>query len=216
MTALVRYQAAVLIRAHRWVGPVLLYAVLLAFIGDRQPLADGLDWSAAALLPAAAWLTRSLLTAQPDAARACAAVAGGPHRAHLATLITSLGAGAVLALAGAGYQLARCELPASLVRAAAVTAAGLATALTCLLVGSAVGTLCNPPLVRHPAVALLSTIGLVVLALVTDVSPASAALRGSGGLPAAPAWVTGLPLLVAVVLTAVSWLVSTILAARRG
>jgi len=86
----------------------------------------------------------------------------------------------------------------------------------CLLVGSAVGAFCNPPVIRHPAVALLGTIGAVIFALVADVSPANAALRGSGGLRHAPAWLTGLPLLVAVGLAIVAWLVSTLLAARRG
>jgi hypothetical protein len=216
VTALIRYQAAVLLRAHRWVGPVLAYATLLAFVGDRQPLSDGLDWSAAALVPAAAWLTRNMLTAQPAPARACVAVAGGPHRAHLAALLTSLAAGAVLALAGTGYEVVRCALPTTPARLAAALAGGLATTLICLLVGSAVGTLCNPPLVRHPAVALLATIGLIVLALAADVSPANAALRGHGGLPASPGWVTGLPLLLAALLAALSWLASTLLAARRG
>jgi hypothetical protein len=44
------------------VGPLLLYATLLAFVGDSQPLRDGLGWSAAMLVPAVAWLTRSALT----------------------------------------------------------------------------------------------------------------------------------------------------------
>jgi hypothetical protein len=97
-----------------------------------------------------------------------------------------------------------------------VLVGGLATAAVCLLVGSAVGTLCNPPLGRHPAVALLATIGTAVIALVADVSPADAALRGSGGIPAGAAWLAGLPLLVALGLAGASWRLSTLLAARRG
>lgn len=83
MIPLLRYQAALLVRSHRWVPPVLLYAVLVAIGGGGggQPLSDGLDWSAAILVPAAAWLTRSMLTAEPAAARACVAAASGPRRA---------------------------------------------------------------------------------------------------------------------------------------
>jgi len=216
MTALIRYQAALMIRAHRWVGPLLLYATLLTFMGDSQPLKFGLGWSAAMLVPSAAWLTRSALTVEPAAARACAAVAGGPHRVHLAALTTAFAGGVILALAGAGYELARCPQPGGLGTHVSVLAGGLATAAVCLLVGSAVGTLCNPPLVRHPAVALLATIGTAVFALVADVSPANAALRGTGGLPSGPAWLAGLPLLVALALAGGSWLVSTVLAGRRG
>jgi hypothetical protein len=77
--ALVRYQAALLLRSQRWVAPLLGYAALVAVstsIGG-QSLADGLDWSAAMLVPGVAWLTRSVLTAEPAAARACVAAAGG-------------------------------------------------------------------------------------------------------------------------------------------
>lgn len=215
MIALIRYQAAVLVRAHRWVGPLLLYAVLITFFADNQPLSQGLGWSAAMLVPAVAWLTRSALTAEPAAARACAAVAGGPYRVHLAALVTALAGGIILAIAGAGYEVVRCQRPAGSDLAATI-AVGVGAAVVCLLVGSAVGAFCNPPVIRHPAVAMLGTIGAVIFALVADVSPANAALRGSGGLRHAPAWLTGLPLLVAVGLAVVAWLVSTLLAARRG
>ena len=94
-------------------------------------------------------------------------------------------------------------------------AAGLVGAVICLLVGSAVGALCNPPLVRHAGIGLLGTIGAVIAALVVTVSPANAALRGSG-VAQAPGWLTGLPLLVALALVAATWLTSTLLAARRG
>jgi hypothetical protein len=43
-----------------------------------------------------------------------------------------------------------------------------------------------------------------------------AALRGPGSTPVASDWLTGLPLLVALALVAVSWLAATLLAARRG
>jgi hypothetical protein len=59
-------------------------------------------------------------------------------------------------------------------------------------------------------------LGRVIAALVVTVSPANAALRGSGGVAQARGWLTGLPLLVALALVAAAWLTSTRLAARRG
>jgi hypothetical protein len=167
------------------------------------------------LVPVVAWLTRSALIAEPAAARECVAVAAGPHRAHLAALATAPGGGVILALAGTGYELARCPAPPASALAGVLAAGALTTGI-CLLVGSAVGTLCNPPLVRHRAAAFLGTTGAVVVALVAGVSPANAALRGADAAPHAPGWLSGLPILVALALAAGSWLVSTLLAARRG
>lgn len=219
MTALVRYQAALLLRAHRWVGPLIVYAALITFVADggTQPLGQGLAWSAGMLVPAVAWLTRSAVTLEPPAARACLAVTGGPHRAHLAALLAALGCGIVLALGGAAYEIAVSAWPARPGAVAIAVGGGLVSALVCLLVGSAAGAACNPPLVRHPAVGLLATIATVIAALVAGVSPASAALRGGpGGIRQAPHWLAGLPLLVALALCAAAWLASVLLAARRG
>jgi hypothetical protein len=223
VTALLRYQAGILLRSHRWVFPLITYGVLISVggIGQAQTLGDGLDWSAAMLVPVVALLTRSMLTAEPGAARACVAAAVGPRRAQLAVLLTALAGGLVLALAGAGYELLTSATWVSrtfrsdsglVVRD---LGDGLVTALVCVCVGSAIGTLCNAPVIRHQTVALLSTIAAVVLGLVSSISPASAALRGSGATVQAANWPTGVPLLAAVILLAVSWLVSALLAARR-
>ena len=217
MIALLRYHAAVLVRSHRWVFPVVIYAFLLLSVGasSAEPLRDGLDWSAAMLVPVVALLTRSMLTAEPGAARACVAAAAGPGRAQLATLLTALGGGVVLALAGAGYEVLS-DKSVPLGAMPATLGAGLGTAVVCLLVGSGVGALCNPPLVRHPAVALVGTMAAVVFALVADVSPASAALRGNGAAQVSAAWPSGVPLLAAAGLVAFSWTASALAAARRG
>jgi hypothetical protein len=221
--ALLRYQAAILFRSHRWVFPLISYVLLIsvAGVGQKQPLSDGLDWSAAMLLPVVALLTRSMLTAEPGAARACVAAAAGPSQAQLAVLTAALGGGALLALAGAGYEMVTTGDVAGLAAhhpglLASMLGAGLGKAVICAFVGSAVGTLCNPPVIRHQAVALLATIAAVVLALVSSVSPASAALRGSGAAIQSASWPAGVPLLAAAALLAVSWLVSSQLAARRG
>ena len=223
MIALQRYQTAILFRSQRWVFPLISYVLLIsvAGIGGKGAIGDGLDWSAAMLLPVVALLTRSMLTAEPAEARAVVAAATGPGRAQLAVLLTALAGGAVLALAGAGYELATTgdvsvllhDHPGAL---ASTLAAGLGKALICAFVGSAVGTFFNPPVIRHQVVAVLSTISAVVLGLVLSVSPASAALRGSGAAVQAASWPAGMPFLVAALLLVTSWLLSAALAARRG
>ena len=214
MIALLRYQFGVLLRSHRWILPLVGYALLLAVGGaGSQSVANGLDWSAALLVPAVAVLTRSLLTAEPGAARAIVAAASGAAKAQLATLITAFAVGAVLGLVAAGYEVLTSGHQAGLLTP---LVAGLATALICALVGSAVGTLFNPPLIRHPAVALLCTIAALVLAWVARISPANAALRGNGAPQHSAAWPAGLPLGAALVLVAASWAASCWLAGRRG
>ncbi|MEU3908017.1 hypothetical protein AB0F20_30105 [Streptomyces goshikiensis] len=91
MTALLRYQGALLLRSQRWLAPVLLYAAFLA-VGFRpgDPVPDSLGYSAAALVPVTAWLVRTCLSVEPDAARDCAAAAAGPVRVHAAALLTGL------------------------------------------------------------------------------------------------------------------------------
>ena len=191
MIALVRYQTANLFRSHRWILPLIVYALLISVGGagpGGQPISSGLDWSAAVLVPVMALLTRSMLTAEPPAARACVSAATSPIRAQLATLLTAFAAGAGLGLAGAVYELITCGHKGPLL---VPFLAGLGTTLVCGLVGSAVGTLFNPPLVRHAGAALLSTAGAVVVALVSSVSPANAAMHGSGASIQSAAWPAG-------------------------
>jgi len=240
MTALLRYQAAILARSHRWILPLIVYGLLVAVGGEGStPLAEGLDWSAAMLVPVTALLTRSVLTAEPDAARAVVAAAAGPGRAQLAALAAALCGGAVLGLAGAAFEVVASKSVATgaaagggelgggelgkLTAAAAhpgVLAAGLAIAVVCVLVGSAAGALCNPPLLRHPGVSLLSTLAVVVLALVSGVSPAAAALKDTGpeanqAALSLPHWPGVVPFVTAAALLAVTWTASMLVAARR-
>jgi hypothetical protein len=184
VTALLRYQTAILLRSHRWIFPLIAYGLLIAVgAAGSTSLAETLDWTGAMLVPVVAFLTRGMLTAEPDAARACVCAAAGPVRAQLATLIVPLGAGAVLGLAATVFDVLTAEaaakapvsgLPGKVTAAAdhpGIVLAGLLIALVCLLVGSAVGALCNPPLLRHPAAAMLSTLAAIILALASGVSP---------------------------------------------
>jgi ABC-type Mn2+/Zn2+ transport system ATPase subunit len=230
LRALLRYQSAILLRSYRWIFPLMAYAVLVA-AGNAgagtDPLSGGLGWSAAMLVPVVAFLTRSMLTAEPDAARACAAAAAGPVKAQVAALLTAVGGGVALAIAGAVLEVITSESvlesPASPTAWDKVTAtashpkvllAGLATALVCLLVASAAGALLNPPLVRHPGLAILSTLTAVIVALASDVSPAGAALRNSGA-PSGPHWPGTGNFIAALCLAAVTWTASSFAAARR-
>jgi hypothetical protein len=225
MIALLRYQTANLFRSHRWILPLILYVLLISVGGvgsgteavsarlRAENLADSLDWSAAILVPIVALLTRSMLTAEPAAARACVSAATGPARAQLATLLTALAGGAVLGVAGACYELVTSGHHTALL---VPFFAGLGKALTCALVGSAVGALFNPPVVRHQAAALLSTIAAVVVAWVSSISPANAALHGSGAAIQSGPWPAGVPVLAAFALVTVSWAVSCWLAGSRG
>jgi len=229
MGALLRYQTAILLRSHRWILPLLAYTVLtVAGAASVTPLREGLGWSAAMLVPAVALLTRSMLTAEPDPMRACAAAASGPARAQIATLLTALAGGAVLALGGAAFEVLSDEsvaghpLPTVGNRIAGtfahpgVLAAGLGAALICLFVGAAAGTLCNPPLLRHPASALLATAAAVVVALAAGISPANAALRGEAAGPPASAWPAPASFIAAAALLTATWTASVIAATRRA
>jgi hypothetical protein len=218
MTAMLRYQVALLGRSHRWLPPVLLYAaVVVAGSFGGMPLADGLGWSSAALVPAVGWLTRSALTAEPAAARACVATAGGPRRAQLATLTAALAGGVLLGVLGAGYELAITKWPAGGPSAPApggLALAGVAAGVTCLLIGSAIGALCNPPLIRHRGYAVMSTAAVAIAAIAASGSPANAAVRATSATAGQhPSLV---PVLVAVVLAALAWAASVLVAARRA
>jgi hypothetical protein len=229
--ALLRYQSAILLRSHRWIFPLIGYGLLIAVgAAGSTSLAETLDWSGAMLVPFVAFLTRGMLTAEPDAARACVAAAAGPVRAQLAILIVPLGGGAVLAVAAIVFDVLTAEAAARApgsglagkVTAAAghpgIVAGGLLIALVCVLVGSAVGALCNPPLLRHPAAAMLSTLAAIILALAAGVSPASAAVSHTTAQAASPLaanWPGTGSLIGAACLLALTWAVSVIAATRR-
>jgi hypothetical protein len=231
VTALLRYQSAILLRSHRWIFPLIAYGLLMAVgAAGSTSLAETLDWSGAMLVPVVAFLTRGMLTAEPDAARACVCAAASPVRAQLATLIVPLGAGALLCVAATVFDVLTAEaatkvpgagLPGKVTAAAGhpgIVLAGLLIALVCLLVGSAVGALCNPPLLRHPAAAMLSTLAAIIFALAAGVSPANAAIAHTTAQAASPLaanWPGTASLLGAACLAAVAWGVSVAAATRR-
>ncbi|MEU8699904.1 ABC transporter [Streptomyces sp. NPDC048680] len=184
MTALVRYQAALLLRSQRWLAPVLLYLAFLG-IGVRpgQPVLDSLGYTAAGLLPVTAWLVRICAGQEPPAARTVvAAAAGGQPRAHLAALLAALGCAGLLGTAATAFVLlisepsytrhtVRVPLPAA-------GLAGLLAAACCVLLGAAVGALCTRPVLHRRGWSVVATVLAALLALVTGGSPAKYAVTG--------------------------------------
>ncbi|RKN38386.1 ABC transporter [Streptomyces hoynatensis] len=181
MAVLVRYDAALLLRSHRALAPLVLYAALLGIgVQSGQPVLDSLGFAAAALLPVAAWLTRTCLTVEPPAARDCVVAAAGPARTHLASLVTALlaslapGTVAVCLVAlisdphGADH---RTEVPRG-----PAAAAGLLAMVACALLGLVIGALAGRPLLRGRAASLAATVAGAVLFLVAGASPANAAV----------------------------------------
>src|SRR6185312_1310649 len=52
MTALLRYQTSIMLRSHRWIFPLIGYALLIAVgAAGSTSLAETLDWSGAMLVP---------------------------------------------------------------------------------------------------------------------------------------------------------------------
>ncbi|MGW8377164.1 ABC transporter [Streptomyces sp. ODS28] len=183
LAALVGYHFALLLRSQRWLPPLLLYAALLVVaVQWGQPVLDSLGYAAAVLLPVTAWLVRICVTAEPEAARHVLAAAAGPRRVHLSSVLTAAAAASVCALAGTAGVLAVCDphtndhrTPVSLPGAAC---AGLVAALTCVLLGAAVGALCSRPLLRSTGRAVPAMLLAVLLVLVSGASPANAAVSG--------------------------------------
>ncbi|MEU2674920.1 ABC transporter [Streptomyces sp. NPDC007164] len=183
MTALLRYQTALLVRSQRWLAPVLLYA---AFIGigvqGGQPVLDSLGYTAAGLLPVTAWLVQLCADQEPPAARTVTAAAAGPARAHLAALLAGLGCAGLLGAAatlvvlliskpaGAGHSVRVPLLPAGV--------AGLLAVACCALLGAVIGALCTRPLLHRRGWSVAATVLLATAALVTGGSPANTAVTG--------------------------------------
>ncbi|MFJ9706646.1 ABC transporter [Streptomyces sp. NPDC101234] len=222
MTALLRYQTALLLRSQRWLPPVILYAVFLGVgVQSGQPVLDSLGYTAAGLLPVAAWLVRICVTSEPPAARACVVAARGPARAHLAALLTALSAAVVLGTAAtllvtviSQHATNDHRLPVPPLRAGA---AGLLATLACALLGSAVGALTNRPLLRSPGRAVPAMLLAALLSTVAAGSPAQAAVSGlvtgseSGRIPVSP-----LPVAAAALLTTAAFAAACALNGRRS
>ncbi|QKW11234.1 ABC transporter [Streptomyces sp. NA04227] len=221
MPALLRYHGALLIRSQRLIAPVLCYAAVLA-IGVRSggPILDSLGWTAAALLPVAAWTVRICVTNEPAAARSCLAAPAGPWRAHLGAVLTA-------ALASSALGTVAAVVVSLLSKSASTngkipvdrwpaTAAGLLAVLLCALLGTAVGALGTWPLTRSTGRSVTALTGGAVLALVTSGSPARTAVTGLvTGSRDAEVIVPVLPFLLAVLAAATATTLACWASSRR-
>lgn len=222
MNALLRYQAALLVRSQRWLPPVILYAAFLGIgVQSGQPVLDSLGYTAAALLPVSAWLMRICVTNEPPAARSCTGSAVGPGRAHLACVLVAFAASALLGTA-ATVVVTLISAPTSTdhqtrVEALPAGAAGLLVALTCALLGTAVGALTNWPLLRSRGRAVPALLLGALLALVMAGSPARVAVTALvDGSQHATIPVPVLPLAAAGLLTATATALACALTTRRA
>lgn len=223
MTPTVHYRTALLLRSYRWLPPLLLHLAVMGIGlgGGPRPLLDCLGWSAAALLPAAAWLVRVSVAAEPAAARACVAAATGPGRAHTAGVLAALLCSVVLGAASTAVVLAIADphttdhLKAVPVGPAAVS--GILAMMVTALLGTAVGVLTNPPVLLRPGWAVPVAAVTAVLVLVAAGSPANAAVSGlvtgsrTGAVP-----LPVVPLLAAVLVAAGAAWGAAALSGRRG
>ncbi|WP_333770865.1 ATP-binding cassette domain-containing protein [Streptomyces sp. IBSBF 2435] len=181
--ALLRYQADLLARSHRWLPPLLFYGAVMAIgVTGGQPLLGSLGYAAALLLPVAAWMVRVCVGNEPSAARACVASAVGAGRAHAAALLAGLLASSLLGAAGTGVVAVigsahSDDMSAGVPRGAAIVA-GLAAAAVSVLLGAAVGAVTNPPLLRSGGWSFLVTAVLAGAVLIVSGSPAQAAVTG--------------------------------------
>ena len=171
--AVVRYYGTLFASSQRWLAPALLYGIALAIdsaAGDRT--SDAYAYSAAFLVPVAAWMTRSMLTLEPAESASMIATVVGPARARIAAL--SAAAGFALACAVIGAIVASF---ASSGDTTAMTLAGICTELICVLMGSTAGAVAAPPLVPEAGWGVLLA-GLLSLGLlIARFSPADLGIR---------------------------------------
>ena len=91
MRALVRMRLTGFLRGGRALAPLIAVLVVLGVIygGGPSPAAVAYGYSAAALFPVLAWLTKVLLDTEPDAQRRLARLAIGPGREATAGVLAA-------------------------------------------------------------------------------------------------------------------------------
>ncbi|MGF1430005.1 ABC transporter [Kitasatospora sp. LaBMicrA B282] len=182
MSALVRYQAALLLRSQRWLPPLLCFVLVLGIgVAGDEPLMDSLAFGGALLVPITAWYVRCTLTADPPQARACLVAAVGAARVQLASLVVALGVGLVLAGATVGACWAVCGRtvadPTRSVPRGEALLAGVPVVLSCVLTGLVVGALSHRPVLLRGSYGILAVLGLSMLMLLLPGVPANSAVR---------------------------------------
>ncbi|KUL30216.1 hypothetical protein [Actinoplanes awajinensis] len=98
MIALVRMRLAGFWHGGRVLAPLITVLAVLGVIhgGGPAPAASAYGYSAAALFPVLAWLTKVVLDTEPDVQRRLARLSVGPVREGVAGLLAALTAGAAV------------------------------------------------------------------------------------------------------------------------
>nr|WP_042804192.1 hypothetical protein [Streptomyces sp. C] len=216
MTALLRYQGALLLRSQRWIAPLVVYAAFVA-VGVRSgdPALDALGYTAAGLVPLSVWLVRLCVTAKTPGGPRRLRRAAGPVRVHAAALLTALAGTLLAGAAGAAYALLAGDLTYQ--PPAATALAGAVALAVCALTGTAVGAVCSRPLLRGRGRAVLAGGVGSLLAWVLAFSPARSAVSALVG--AARAGTAPLPLGAlagAVLLAGAAGTVACLVSTRRS
>jgi hypothetical protein len=186
MTALVRMRLAGLFRGGRALAPLITVLVLLGVLygGGSSPAATAYGYSAAALFPVLAWLTKILLDTEPDVQRRLVRLAVGPVREAAAGVLAATVAGAVVCVGamavpwlfhgirGPAPGSAEASLEASLPVGVLL---GVLAHLLSLIAAVALGALSGRAVTRRvlPGVAILVTgsVLVIVLGLTSSIAP---------------------------------------------
>jgi hypothetical protein len=104
VTALTRMRLSAFVRSGRALPPAIAVLVVLGVIygGGASPAAVAYGYSAAALFPVLAWMTKVLLDAEPDVQRRLVRVAIGPAREALAGILASIVVALIVCLLAMG------------------------------------------------------------------------------------------------------------------
>ncbi|WP_436524035.1 hypothetical protein [Actinoplanes sp. HUAS TT8] len=203
MIALVRMRLAGFFRGGRALAPLIAVLVVRGVLygGGASPAGTAYGYSAAALFPVLAWLSKVLLDTEPDVQRRLARLTVGPVREGTAGLLAAVVAGAAVCTTAMivpwlfhairGPEAGTDESSVG----AGVLLGVLAHALS-LIAAVALGALSGRAVTRRilPGVATLVTgsILAVVLGLTTSIAPwlappvmATARALNSGAVPSA-------------------------------
>ncbi|GGM35037.1 hypothetical protein GCM10012275_02840 [Longimycelium tulufanense] len=177
MTALVRYQLAVLTTSQRFLPPLLLFLVTIAVLNSDtpDPLLHLYGISAGVLLPVTTWLTVALVNGEsPEQLAISSVTARGHKRTVVASVLSALCVVLVLTAVALGVPLMHTATPTQVVE----VVDGLLSHLTSGLAGIAAGLLCSRPLIRRPGTALAAGLVLVLaLAFLRNLPPVNTSVR---------------------------------------
>ena len=190
MIALLRYLAADSLRSQRWTAPLLGFAVAVAIIApsDAAPLLPTMTMSAAALLPAALWLTVVVNHSEdPVQTHITGVTIGSLTRARVAKLGTAYLGCLVLTGLGLGWVLTSTNDRITL----GLLGMGVLVHLLCALAGVALGALSSRPVLPRIGWTVLTGVGICLSELlIPGMPPIHPLLVAFGEHPPANPWPT--------------------------